>query len=122
MMTTETPLRALPPAAATTMCEGCHGPIVWAKTVAGPNGPGGKWMPLEPREDLAGNVAVTAIHRGRIRARVLQRDESVDRPAEHQAQTHYAACPVRCHPRVPAELEELKPAPVRKARRRRGHR
>lgn len=118
-MTTETPLRALPPAAATTSCEGCQRPIVWAKTVAGPNGPGGKWIPLDPHEDAAGNVAVTVVHRGRIRARVLQRDETVDRPAEWQAQTHYATCPARCHPRVPAELEELKPAPVRQARRRR---
>lgn len=121
-MATETPTRDLPPAAATTSCEGCQRPIVWAKTVAGPNGPGGRWMPLDPHEDLAGNVAVTMVHRGRIRARVLQRDETVDRPAEHQAQTHYATCPARCHPRVPAELEELVPAPARKARRRRGHR
>ena len=44
-------LRPLPPAAAETRCEGCTERIVWAKTVAGPNGPGGKWMPLDPFED-----------------------------------------------------------------------
>lgn len=118
-MVTEPAPRPLPPAAATTLCEGCQRPITWARTVAGPNGPGGKWIPLDPHEDPAGNVAVTVAHRGRIRARVMQRDEAPDRPAEWQAQTHYATCPTRTHPNVPAQLAELEPAPARKARRRR---
>lgn len=111
-------LRRLPPAAATTTCEGCGATIVWARTVAGPNGPGGRWMPLNPLEDLAGNVAVTAPHRDRLHARVISRDEDIDRPHEYAGQTHYATCRTRTHPAVPEQLVDLAPA-VRKPRRRR---
>lgn len=83
--------RALP-AAPSSPCLRCGLHVVWAVTVAGPNGPGGKLMPLDPIEDLDGNVSVTAPTRGRILARVLQRDETVDRPIEWSAMPHFATC------------------------------
>jgi hypothetical protein len=83
--------RALPEAPSSP-CQRCGFPVVWAVTLAGPNGPGGKLMPLDPIEDLGGNVAVTFRTRGRILARVLQRDETVDRPLEFSAMPHFATC------------------------------
>lgn len=75
-------------------CEDCHAPIVWAITVAGPNGPGGKSMPLNPLEDLGyGNTAVRAGHAGRVLARVLGKDETHDSPVEYLAVPHFATCP-----------------------------
>lgn len=113
------PLRRLPaselsPAAT---CSGCHRDIVWSITVAGPNGRGGKPMPLDPQENLAGNVAVRVAHGHRLIARVLTKDEQVDRPVEYVAMPHFASCPVGAHPEPPPQPE---PAPGRRQRRRRG--
>jgi hypothetical protein len=83
--------RALPEAPA-SQCQTCGLPVVWAVTLAGPNGRGGKLMPLDPIEDLDGNVAATSPTRGRLLARVLQRDEAVDRPLEYAAIPHFATC------------------------------
>lgn len=107
MPTTETPLRPLPEAIATSRCEGCHEDVVWAITVAGPNGRGGKYMPLNPHEDLAGNVAVTAPHRGRLHARVLTKGETFDRPHEYAAMTHFATCVARIKPALPPDVVDL---------------
>lgn len=117
----ETELRPLPEAVATSNCEGCGFPVVWAMTVAGPNGPGGKYMPLNPHEDLAGNVAVTAPHRGRLLARVLTKGETFDRPHEYAGMTHFATCGARIKPALPPEVVDL--AAERQQRRgRRGRR
>ena len=49
MTATAPALRELPAEAiARTTCDSCGRPIVWAITVAGPNGRGGKLMPLDP--------------------------------------------------------------------------
>ena len=115
-------LRPLPAAEnARRICSGCRREIVWAVTVAGPNGPGGKLMPLDPLEDLAGNVAVTQpVARGRLHARVLHKGETVDRPGEYSGMPHFATCPVGARPELPADLAELtKKRPRRRTRRRR---
>lgn len=72
-------------------CDHCGRLIVWSITVAGPNGPGGKAMPLDAHEHVGGNVAVRPGH-GRLLARVLQRDESHDPPVEYLAMPHFATC------------------------------
>jgi hypothetical protein len=105
-MTSSDP-RTLPAGRATTRCDGCSRDIVWAITVAGQNGRGGKLMPLDPVEVLDGNVAVTNPHRGVLLARVLARDESVSRPVEYAAVAHFATCPVRAHPTLPADVVDL---------------
>jgi hypothetical protein len=75
-------------------CEACGAPIVWTTTLAGPNGPGGKAMAVNPREDLAyGNTAVRPEHRGRLLARVLFKGERHDAPLEYLAVPHVATCP-----------------------------
>lgn len=75
-------------------CEACGAGVVWATTVAGPNGPGGKRMALNPLEDLGyGNTAVRAEHRGRLLARVLFKGETHDAPLEYLAVPHVATCP-----------------------------
>lgn len=76
-------------------CNSCGGHIVWAATAARDTGRGGKAMPLDPVEDLAGNVAVQAGHGGRLVARVLKKDEQVDRPVQYVAMPHFATCPRR---------------------------
>lgn len=73
-------------------CERCRATIVWAKTMAGPNGPGGKAMPLDLHEDPAGNVAVTPTTHGRLHARVLMKDERHVPPVEFLAMPHFATC------------------------------
>lgn len=121
-METDPPLRALPEAIASTRCEGCGNEIVWAVTVAGPNGRGGKLMPLDPHENLAGNVAVTAPHRGRLLARVLTKGEDFDRPFEHAGMTHFASCPTRTKPALPGDvvaLQQLRHKPRRRGGRHR---
>lgn len=110
------PLPATP--IARSICGGCRRPIVWAITVAGPNGRGGKAMPLDPLEDLAGNVAVSVPHIGRLLARVLAKDEAVDRPLEYAGMPHFATCPARHKPEIPASVIDLK----EHRRRRRGRR
>jgi hypothetical protein len=104
---TDVDLRPLPDAIAQSRCEGCGDDVVWAMTVAGPNGPGGKYMPLNPYEDLAGNVAVTAPHRGRLLARVLTKGETFDRPHEYAGMTHFATCVARIKPALPPEVIDL---------------
>lgn len=119
-------LRELPASdIARSHCDGCGALIVWAITVAGPNGRGGKLMPLDPIEDLAGNVQVTVPRLGRLEARVLTRDESMDRSRyEYAAMTHFATCPLRCRPSLPialtAALEDNRTAVARRRRRRGG--
>lgn len=88
-------------------CTGCGALIVWAITVAGPNGPGGKYIPLDPVEDLAaGNIAVRPVTAGRLLARALARDEDADRPLEYAALPHFASCTTRSHPEIPAHLAD----------------
>lgn len=101
-----------------TTCHGCRRRIVWARTMAGPNGPGGKYMPLDPYEDPAGNVAVVRAHHGQLRARVLMKDETADRPAEYIANTHFATCPTGTRPELPPTALDIQPT----RRRRRGPR
>lgn len=104
------PARQLPASNVTSFCHGCGAQLLWAYTVAGPNGPGGKLMPLDPLESLAsGNVAVTAPRRGRLNARVLAHDEYVDRPAEYAASTHFATCPAGAHPTPPPMPQDDRP-------------
>lgn len=74
-------------------CARCRAPIVWARTAATESGAGGKAMPLDPVEDLAGNVAVRAVNdRGALVARVLGKDDSLDREVELRAMPHAATC------------------------------
>lgn len=113
------PARTLPEAETRgTLCEGCRRPIVWARTLAGTNGRGGKLMPLDPLEDAAGNVAVSNPHRGVLYARVLHKDEDVDRPVDFRAMPHFATCPTRTKPEIPQNVIDLAEAKrKRKARR-----
>lgn len=99
-------------------CDGCLADIVWAVTVAGPNGRGGKLMPLDPVENLDGNIAVTAPTRGRLHARVLTKDETIDRPVEYAGMTHFASCPARTKPSLPPEALEQPDRRSRRGRRR----
>lgn len=113
------PARPLPEAATRgTLCEGCRQPIVWARTLAGDKSRGGKLMPLDPIEDSAGNVAVSNPHRGVLYARVLHKDEVVDRPIDYVGMPHFATCPTRTKPEVPQNVIDLAEAKrKRKARR-----
>ncbi len=106
--TTGDGLRELPAAPiARSTCHGCGRPIVWATTVAGPNGPGNKLQPFDPREDLAGRIAITQpVARGRLLARALHKGENIDRPLEYAGMTHFATCPVGAHPAPPIALLE----------------
>lgn len=91
MSTTDT-TRRLP--GEVVACELCGAAIVWATTLAGPNGPGGKAMPLNALEDLAyGNTAVHSPRHGQVVARVLHKGESHDHPLEYLAVPHFATCP-----------------------------
>lgn len=118
-MTSDLPPRPLP-GDVHSRCEGCGRDLVWAVTVAGPNGRGGKLMPLDPLEDLTGNVAVTAPRRGRLLARVLTKEEVVDRPVEYCGMPHFATCPVNAKPDLPPEVIDLQQQ--RQQRRGRGRR
>lgn len=82
--------RKLPGTAGT--CRDCQQPIVWATTVAGPHGRGGKRQAFNPLEDPAGNVAVWAPHHRFMLARALHKDETHDREAEYLAMPHVATC------------------------------
>lgn len=107
------------PAEATT-CAGCGRPIVFAVTVAGENGRGGKHMPLDPIEDAAGNTAVRPAH-GRLLARVLKKDETHDHRTEYLAMPHFATCTRRPdEPQLPDNVVSLQAHRTR--RRRRGRR
>lgn len=121
-MATEVELRELPaPDLMRTRCDGCGRAIVWAVTVAGPNGRGGKLMPLDPLEDLAGNVVATQPSaRGRLLARVLCKDETIDRPGEYAGMPHFATCPAHAKPTLPEGVVDL--TAERRKRRGRGRR
>lgn len=80
------------PAREIDQCERCGQRIVWVITVAGPNGRGGKAMPLDPDTSESGNVAVRAGFAGRVLARVLCKDERPD-TTELLAMPHFATCP-----------------------------
>ncbi|NGZ99376.1 hypothetical protein G5V59_00105 [Nocardioides sp. W3-2-3] len=70
-------------------------------------GPAASLQPFDPREDLAGNVAITQpVARGRLLARALHKDEQVERPLEYSGMTHFATCPVKAHPAPPMALLE----------------
>lgn len=73
-------------------CRTCQRAIVWAVTVAGPNGPGGKRMPLNPRTDPKGNAAVSVGIGGALRVRVLSKGERHDVTLELLAMPHFATC------------------------------
>lgn len=109
MIATAPALRELPAEEISrTSCDSCGRPIVWGLTVAGPNGRGGKLMPLDPLEHLDGNVAVTQpVSRGLLYARALFKDERVDRPAEFAGMPHFATCPATGHPALPVDLVDL---------------
>jgi hypothetical protein len=119
MQTIELAPRALPAGEhAHTLCQGCMRDIVWAMTVSGPNGPGGKLIPLDPIEDLEGNVVVTQPRaRGRLLARVMCRGELADRPMEYLAMTHFASCPTGSRPLPPENGLEPPPRPPARKRR-----
>lgn len=73
-------------------CPRCKAPIVWARTVASVNGPGGKPMPLDFEPNPAGNVAASVGPGQTIRARVLTKDEDHDHRAEWRAMPHFPTC------------------------------
>lgn len=74
-------------------CTRCKATMVWARTMATESGAGGKAMPLDPLEDLAGNVAVRPVNdRGGLVARVLKKDETHDRVTEYLAMPHFKSC------------------------------
>lgn len=73
-------------------CNRCKAPIMWARTVAGENGPGGKAIPIDPDPNPAGNVAVRPQRRGELLARVLTKGEDHDHQTEVRAMPHFATC------------------------------
>lgn len=75
-------------------CDRCGARIVWARTVAGPNGRGGRAMPLDEYESPRGNVAVQPVTANVLRARVLGKDEHHSPPVEFLAMPHFATCRV----------------------------
>ncbi|BBH17526.1 hypothetical protein Back2_18130 [Nocardioides baekrokdamisoli] len=122
MQTDPNNLREIPaPANARHSCSSCGRPIIWAITVASPNGRGGKLMPLDPLEDSAGNVAITQPHgRGsRLHARVLMKDEARDRSGTQWiAMPHFATCAGKTKPELPDNVIDM----AAHRRRRRGGR
>lgn len=94
------------------VCGRCKRPIVWAVTMAGPNGPGGKAMPLDPLEAADGNTAVRPSG-SRLVARVLHKDETHDAQVELLAMPHFATCPgspEKPNPRLPENVLDLEAA------------
>lgn len=78
-----------------TRCSVCRAPIIWARTLASENGPGGKAMPLNAEPDPAGNVAVRALSPTSRVCRVLGKDEDHDHRAEQRYMPHFATCMTR---------------------------
>lgn len=94
------------------VCGRCKRPIVWAVTLAGANGPGGKAMPLDPLEAADGNTAVRTTG-SRLVARVLGKDETHDSSTELLAMPHFATCPgspEKPNPRLPDNVLDLEAA------------
>lgn len=75
-----------------SLCQLCKQPIVWARTMAGPNGPGGKSQPFDPYENPDGNVAIIPRAQGRLLARALGKDDGLDEHAEYRGMPHAATC------------------------------
>jgi hypothetical protein len=93
-------------------CGRCGLPIAWARTLAGPNGPGGKAMPLDPEENPAGNVAVRNLGdrwHPRLVARVLGKDDTLDEVAEIRAMPHFATCQPTLPEPPPDNVVALRP-------------
>lgn len=88
------------------VCKVCRARIVWAVTSAGPNGRGGKPMPLDAVPNDAGNVAVRAHMAGRLVARVLGKDETHDPLLEQLAMPHFATCGKDLVPEIEAFLAD----------------
>lgn len=76
-----------------TKCALCSGPIVFARTLPSPPKRGGKAMPLDPKTNAEGNVAVRDTGHGRLVCRVLAKGEDHDHFTELRAMTHFATCP-----------------------------
>lgn len=76
----------------TRTCDRCGASILMSTTVASIRGRGGKAFPIDPHEHPAGNTAIRPEHRGRLLARVLGRDDTVDHPIEYLAMPHFATC------------------------------
>lgn len=68
-------------------CSRCQAPIVWART------DGGKAMPVDLLEDLAGNVGIFVDGAGTVRARVITSERPVE-PHERLHVPHFATCGV----------------------------
>lgn len=84
-----------------TTCERCRRKIVWGRTVASDTSRGGKPMPLDPVEDVAGNVAVPLNPPGGLTVRPLKGDERPIDGEEMRAMPHFATCtPIPVTPAV----------------------
>jgi hypothetical protein len=83
-------------------CPNCRQPVVWATTVGGPRGPGGKLMAFEPVESPLGRAAVKpdSQHRpSRLFARMLDPDEDpFYELGEYQGLPHSAVCSANRRP------------------------
>lgn len=103
-MATKTPDPIVP---RLSRCNRCKAPIVWARTVATPNGPGGKAMPLDAYPNPEGNVAVRVTDRRRsvALARVLNKDEGHDHRSEVLAMPHFATCGVEAGQQFADDVE-----------------
>lgn len=110
-------LRRLP--APKVPCESCGRNIVWATTVAGPNGRGGKNQAFDPYEHPDARVAVYPARRGQLYARALFKDEAVDRPIEYAGMPHAATC--SGDPTEPPRYQPPGVADLHAARARREH-
>lgn len=89
-------------------CKACGAPIIWARTLAGPNGPGGKAMPLDAEPNPDGNVAARITASApmlRRVCRVLAKDETHDHRAEQLYMPHFATCLVRQGEQLTAQVE-----------------
>lgn len=104
----------------TSTCQLCKRPIVWATTVAGPNGPGGKSQPFDPLEDPNGNVAIRVASNRRLLARALGKDDALDATVEYRGMPHAATCtrPVMAPPRLPEGVVDLAAARAKRRGRR----
>lgn len=90
-----------------TRCPRCKGPIVWSRTVASVNGPGGKAMPLDADPNPDGNVAARVGPGDRIYARVLTKDETHDVQVEWRAMPHFPTCNQRQGEQLVDQVEEF---------------
>jgi hypothetical protein len=74
------------PASDFTVCNRCGQAVVWTVTAAGAR------QPVDPAENLAGNVAVYADATGRYRSRAITRERPTLEHAEWRAMPHAATC------------------------------